>query len=88
MGTTAQRNPDQFSLFSLLVVVTLAGVLFGYSRFRPEFGLRFLLIYGFAALVFAGTLLIGTLYRKFRPASKRKKRGRPDATRSTSSNER
>ena len=57
----------QFSLYSLFVVVTLAALLFGYSRFRPEFGIRFAAIYGFAAIIFGLTILIGAVHRKFKP---------------------
>lgn len=74
MEAMPPRNSSQFSLYSLFVVITLAGVLFGYSRFRPEFGFGFLIIYAFAAIVFGVTLLIGTLYREIKPARKRKKR--------------
>lgn len=63
----------QFSLYSLFVVVTLAALLFGYSRFRPEFGIRFIAKYGIAAIVFGLTILIGMAYRKLKPPRRRSK---------------
>jgi hypothetical protein len=68
------RNPNQFSLYSLFVVVTLAGVLFGYSRFRPEFGIRFLGIYGILAILLGLAFRVSELRRKYNAARKRKKR--------------
>jgi hypothetical protein len=73
MGTMAPRNPNQFSLYSLFVV-TLAGLVLGYSRFRPEFGIRFFGIYGVLALVFGLAVLVSELRRKYKAARKRKKR--------------
>jgi len=56
-------NDDRlrFSLRALLIVITIAGILFGYFRFRHLFAIRFAFVYG----VWGAIAIIYLLIKEF-----------------------